>query len=149
MCLSELSVADGAGGNVCQSYEEVYAIPASATGSTNLGWPLCEGPCGGMYWTATCPCSAGYMDPWYSYPHFGAAGCPTSGSAGAIIGGFVYYGGNFPAPYKGAYFFADYMRNYISFVAIDSLGKAILPAVSFDSAAPAGVIYLTQGPKVP
>ena len=136
---------------MCQSYEEVYSLVPDSPSTVNWGWPLCEGPCGTTYWQATCPCSAGFTNPWYSYPHFDSSGCaPGQGEAGAaIMGGFVYYGNSFPSQYYGVYFFAEYVRNYIAYLPIDANKNAVTPAIMFDTQLPtSGLIFLTQGLQV-
>ena len=54
-------------------------------------------------------------NPVYSYPHaFGDA---------SITGGFVYQGTQFPAEYRGDYFFADYAMNWIKRLELDANGN--------------------------
>jgi PKD repeat protein len=71
----------------------------------NFGWPCYEGPdrfsnqpvCAALFNGAQ-PVTFAL----HSYPH--------AGLSGAAIGGDFYTGGNFPAPYRDAYFFADHNR---------------------------------------
>lgn len=128
------------GGNVCASWEEVNVVTPTSPSSTNFGWPLCEGNCGNPNFP-NCPCSAGYTNPWYSYPH----DCTLPHGA-AVMGGFVYRGQMFPAQYQGGYFYAEYSRGQLFFLAIDGNNKPVVPAVLFDT--PYSVIFLTQGPNV-
>ncbi|MEK7317429.1 MAG: LamG-like jellyroll fold domain-containing protein, partial [Candidatus Eisenbacteria bacterium] len=91
------------------AWEEVNLGVAGA----NYGWPLCEGDCG----------TAGLTDPLYAYPH--------SGRDAAIMGGFIYQGGNFPSEYQGNYFFADYAQNWIKRLTFDESGN-FLDALDFE-----------------
>ena len=81
------------GGNNWDSQEDIHLLDINS-GGTNMGWPFCEGHCGGG-----CDCRK-YDDPIYTDPHFGANK--------AIIGGAVNRGNRFPAELRGAYFFGDY-----------------------------------------
>jgi glucose/arabinose dehydrogenase len=99
----------------------------------NYGWPTCEGPCG----------RAGMTDPVHSYPH-------TSGAA--VIGGFVYRGSQFPADYRGAYLYGDYVHGWFRRLTFDAAGSvsgdlALWPA----GAGPAGdlgnPVSMVQGPE--
>ncbi len=69
---------------------------------SNYGWPNVEGQ-----GTPSPPVTLGaYRDPLYAYGH---------GSGCAITGGVFYNPpvAQFPAPYSGRYFFADYCNNWI------------------------------------
>ena len=44
-------------------------------------------------------------NPWFTYPH--------AGRDSSITGGFVYRGTQFPAEYRGSYFYGDYVQNWI------------------------------------
>ena len=70
--------------------EEVDKIEKGA----NYGYPTCEGACG----------KAGLTDPWAFWNHDGMA---------CIAGGTFYYGANFPAEYRGAYFASDEQEKVI------------------------------------
>jgi len=76
----------------------------------NYGWPSSEGPDG---------LTAGYTAPLFSYKH-SAATPEGSGPGGfftglAIAGGAFYpSSGAFPTPYRGNYFFADYLGKWIA-----------------------------------
>lgn len=63
----------------------------------NYGWPQTEGPHPGGV--------DGVTYPVYSYEH--------GGTGASIIGGEVYNGTNFPASYKGKYFFTDFVKFFI------------------------------------
>jgi glucose/arabinose dehydrogenase len=71
----------------------------------NFGWPACEGSCG----------VSGMTNPVYSYRH--------DGRDASITGGFVYRGSQFPAEYRGDYFFADYAQNWIKRMSFDASGN--------------------------
>jgi glucose/arabinose dehydrogenase len=75
----------GAGGP-----EEVNRGKAGA----NYGWPSCEGACS----------RSGYTNPIHSYAHKGSS---------AITGATFNRGNNFPASYRGDYFFGDYLKGFI------------------------------------
>ena len=82
----------------CSSATSARARPrrsTSASAAPTTAGPLCEGSCG----------TAGMTNPIHSYPH-------TADDA-SITGGFVYRGTQFPAEYRGDYFFGDYAENWI------------------------------------
>ena len=70
--------------------------------ASNYGWNICEGFCS--------PPNATYRDPLFEYGHGGG---PTTGCA--ITGGVFYNPAvrQFPLPYIGKYFFADYCSGWI------------------------------------
>jgi len=88
------------------TWEEIDVGLAGA----NYGWPSSEGPDG---------VAAGITAPIFSYKH-SAASPPGSGPGGfftgeAIIGGAFYPdAGNFPAAYRGSYFFADLTSQFVA-----------------------------------
>ena len=86
-----LYIGDVGGNSTSSSLEEVNIGVAGA----NYGWPVCEGNCG----------TAGMTNPWFTYPH--------GGQDASITGGFVYPGTQFPAEYRGGYFYGDYVQNWI------------------------------------
>ena len=67
--------------------------------------PTCEGSCG----------TAGMTNPVYSYPH--------SGRDASITAGIVYRGTQFPAEYRGDFFFGDYAQNWIKRITFDATGN--------------------------
>jgi len=63
----------------------------------NFGWPTCEGACS----------NPSFVNPISAYPH------PSDGSGMSVIGGAFYEANQFPAEYKGSYFFGDYVAGFI------------------------------------
>ncbi len=90
-------------GDVGGREEEVDFEPAGSPGGRNYGWSCMSGVhCNNP---AVCTCfSASLTGPVYSYDSWV--------TAGAIIGGYVYRGVAIP-DLRGAYFFADYMRDKV------------------------------------
>jgi glucose/arabinose dehydrogenase len=76
-----------------EQWEEVNKVQRGG----NFGWPVVEGK-------TTTP---GFVNPVYSYAH---TGLPTSSAA--ITGGVFYSGTQFPAEYRGDYFFGDYINRF-------------------------------------
>lgn len=112
----------------------------------NYGWPASEGP------TTT----AGVTSPLFAYRH-SAANPPGSGSGGFFVG-FAIAGGAFypsngplPAPWKGAYFFADYVSNFVGAIdmsngyAAYSFGSVSGGVVDLMAAADGSLLVLTRG----
>jgi glucose/arabinose dehydrogenase/PKD repeat protein len=134
------------------TWEEVNRVVApTSTTASNFGWPCYEGasPQGGYQGAGLNLCSSLYstpgsvVAPYYTYNHSACvvsySGCPTGGSS--VTGVAFYQGGNYPAQYNGALFFADHTRNEIwamlqgtnglpdpaklqSFVGVDAAGGA-------------------------
>ena len=119
------------GGNGGIAWEEVHIGQRGA----NYGWPVCEG--------LSCTGNPLYTDPIHVYPH--------NGRDASITGGFIYRGSQFPASYKGSYFFADYAQNWIKRLTLDPSG-AVTGVENFEppdgvADGPAGdIVYLTEGP---
>ena len=88
------------------TWEEVNLGAASA----NYGWPASEGPDNA---------GAGVTAPLFAYKH-SAAVPPGSGPGGfftgfSIAGGAFYpAGGAYPAPYRGSYYFADFVSRFVA-----------------------------------
>lgn len=76
----------------------------------NYGWPASEGPDN---------IGAGVTAPLFSYAHADASP-PGAGPGGFLTGfsiaGGAFYpeGGNFPAAYRGSYFFADFVSRFVA-----------------------------------
>jgi glucose/arabinose dehydrogenase/PKD repeat protein len=120
------------GGNVYSTAEEEVHVGARGA---NFGWPACEG--------FSCGANPAYTSPIYAYPH--------DGRDGAVVGGFIYRGSQFPAQYRGSYFFADYSQNWIKRLTLDASGN-VTGLLNFEPAdgAPDGptgdIVYLSEGP---
>jgi len=100
----------------------------------NYGWPNSEGKC-----NTNC---SGLTDPIYVYPHTTVNGHNT----GAIIGGFVYRGYQFPSQYQGSYFFADFSQAKINSLLLSQSGKSIVGTeIPFDQGVNA-IADLLEGP---
>jgi len=67
----------------------------SGVRGANYGWPTCEGTCS----------NSNFVNPIYAYSH--------SGAGKAIAGAAFYESSQFPAEYKGSYFFGDYVADFI------------------------------------
>ncbi len=105
-------------------WEEINRIQNPTAGVLNFGWPCYEGAAPqGQYDAANLSlCESLYAQggsavttPVYTYNHAASVvpgdGCPTGSSS---ISGLAFYnGGNYPASYSGALFFADYSRGCI------------------------------------
>jgi glucose/arabinose dehydrogenase len=85
------------------SWEEIdLGAPAA-----NYGWPASEGPTS----------SAGIAAPLFAYPHSAVDPAGPGGffSGCAVIGGEFYpTGGNFPAAYRGNYYFGDLCSGFVA-----------------------------------
>jgi glucose/arabinose dehydrogenase/PKD repeat protein len=123
-----LFVADVGGNDYSTAKEEVNVGAAGA----NYGWPDFEGACPAPDCTS----------PIYSYAH--------NGRDAAITGGFVYHGTQFPAAYRGNYFFADYTQNWIKRLTFDVSGDAHVANFEPPNGAVDGpygdIVSLAEGP---
>jgi len=118
---NELWIGD-TGWNAWEEIDRVANPTASPV--ANFGWPCYEGRaeqpayqalgldiCNSLYTSGTA------VEPYFTYAHFASVvagdGCPIGGSS--VTGGAFYpqTGGNYPAKYRGALFFADYSRRCI------------------------------------
>ncbi len=93
--------------------EELDMIPA-APAARSYGWPCWEGTVKTPYYRDDPVCEAQYAlvhePPVFDYPHRDADGNEASRAA---LGGPVYTGDQFPAGYRGSFFFADYGGGFI------------------------------------
>lgn len=92
----------------------------------NYGWPGSEGSTG----------NPNFVSPVYSYPH-------GNGSA-SITGGIVYRGTTFPAEFRGAYFFGDYVNGFIRYLRLTP-GNNVEFVREFSPDA-GSVVHITSGP---
>ncbi|MEV4621277.1 PQQ-dependent sugar dehydrogenase [Asanoa sp. NPDC049573] len=139
-------------------WEEINRVTNPTGGVTNFGWPCYEGMgvmgsydganlnlCESLY------SGGGHTQPYYTYNH-SAAVVPgeNCGNGGDATSGLAFYpasGGNYPAAYAGALFFADYSRNCIWAMKPTTPGG--LPSTSAIEAfgqAAAGPVDLQIGP---
>ncbi len=105
----------------------------------NYGWPASEGPSG---------VTGNIAGPLFAYNH-SAASPPGSGLGGFFIGfcviggGFYPNSGPFPAPWRGGYFFTDYVTAVVGFIDLNNDNAAY----SFGTvpASPAGMLVTRSG----
>ena len=108
----------------------------------DFGWPCYEGGSHvyGPYQN-TAVCQAEYADgprpPIYQYEHTEAGGSITAGD--------WYHGTTYPAPYRGAHFFADYSQGWIKTIRPDGSGGYAVADFAAN-AATSGVVDLEAGP---
>jgi glucose/arabinose dehydrogenase len=103
----------------------------------NYGWPNCEGSCS----------NPAFINPHFAYPHSGAS---TTGCA--ITGGAFYNPSvnQFPAPYRGAYFFADFCAGFIKRIdpvtaALTDFASSISSPVDLQVGPDGALYYLARG----
>jgi len=84
----------------------------------NYGWPCYEGVGQQGGYASKSACQALYnqgtgavQPPLTTYNH--------NGQGAAVVGGVFYTGTNYPAQYRGAYFYADYARSVINTLTVD------------------------------
>lgn len=124
------------GGNKQDISTEDVHVATLLDAGTNFGWPFCEGACDNPDFP-NCNCAL-HDDPIFYYPH--------GGSGASITGGMVYRGNKFPSsPYAGAYFYGDYVRQFIRYVTFDGSGTVVTGDFDFDSAA-GQVVFIGQSP---
>jgi glucose/arabinose dehydrogenase len=113
-------------------------IDVAARGA-NYGWPASEGPRG---------VTGDITGPLFTYNH-SAASPPGSGPGGfftgncVIGGGFYPNSGPFPAPWRGGYFFTDYIAAFVGFIDLNNDNAAY----SFGTVpgSPAGMLVTRDG----
>jgi glucose/arabinose dehydrogenase len=97
------------------TWEEVNVAKAGA----NLGWPCYEGGAQQAGYQSKPTCQTLYAQgasavrmPLLTWNH--------DGSGSASLGGTFYTGNTFPAEYQGKYFYSDYVRGVIRYLAVDA-----------------------------
>ena len=102
----------------------------AVTPGANFGWPCYEGaaPQPGYQPLAACQTliaqgAAAVTGPLAAYPHVG--------DSAAISGGAFYTGTAYPDLYRGAYFFGDFVRGTLHYVAVDGTDSAAGPIKGF------------------
>jgi glucose/arabinose dehydrogenase/PKD repeat protein len=141
-----------------ETWEEVDRLPNPKAAPTNFGWPCHEGPAKDTYFTSVQPnlctslADSAVTNPLYDYQqasHMASGdGCPPTSnpSASASVSGLAFaIGADYPAPYDGALFVADYARNCIVVLPDRGDGIPSSTAIPFESSAGAPVM-LTQDP---
>ncbi|RLT43749.1 MAG: PKD domain-containing protein [Chloroflexi bacterium] len=96
-------------------WEEINRVPAGA----NLGWPCFEGRVENAFDPECQPTLSGAWPVThgvYVYPH--------AKNRGAAIGGDFVRGNNFPAAFRGAYFYGDFNSATIDYLLFDQQGGA-------------------------
>jgi glucose/arabinose dehydrogenase len=150
---SELYIGDvGPGG-----WEEINRVDdAGNTALENFGWPCYEGVdrqagyeaaglgiCENLYNQADA-----VVVPFSAYQHgvkIGDESCPAGSSS---ISGLAFYGGgNYPASYQGALFFADYSRGCIWVMYADAGGPPDPSRIATFRAGAAAPVQLQIGPQ--
>ena len=117
-------------------WEEVDRITPGSQNS-NYGWPCYEGGADGSSdepdFDAFSTCQAldekgpdAVTAPEFAYDH-------NAGSA--VVGGPVYDGTAFPAQYRGAYFFGDYVKGWLDYWPMDKTGTFLGQPIRFASVA--------------
>jgi glucose/arabinose dehydrogenase/PKD repeat protein len=128
---SERLFVGDVGGTFAPDFEEVN-VATLANAGANYGWPDCEGTSKAA---VDAPCDVDQTAPLYAYPH---------DVGNAIVGGEVYRGRAFPPEYRGAYFFGDFARGWISYLTFDADGEVATVTRFTDDAE--RVVHIAVGP---
>lgn len=111
------------GGNQNDAHEDIHSAYLGTGGGSsagkNYGWPQCgefnrngDGSC---------------VDSWIDDPIFAYRTYPSGGgqvgTGGAVIGGSTYRGGVYPGNYDGAFFYGDYVREFMKYLTFDGSGN--------------------------
>ncbi|WP_238370338.1 PKD domain-containing protein [Heliomarina baculiformis] len=126
------------GGNGRYASEDVHIAYPGA----NMGWPSEEG-------YLSDPDDPG--NPVHSYIHASAPGqdqLPSYGDSGSSIsGGVVYRGSDFPEEFQGAYFYGDWVRNWIRYLEVDySSGEPVVVSDNHFKNATGQVLTFAEAP---
>jgi glucose/arabinose dehydrogenase len=116
-------------------YESMHVC---TTGGTNCGWPCIEGPApmpryvslnstaaGNTHVLCSAPRTSENPLPsslpqvWWNHGD-GSKSNPAGWTGHAMIGGTFQVGGNYPAPYAGAYYAVDYIDGWIRWIQFDA-----------------------------
>ncbi len=127
-----------------------------AEAGKNYGWPCREGKIATPTWSARPECEAispsAFTEPVYDYH--------PEKTGGAILGGVSYTGTggakDYPAEYKGAIFFSDFVTNQVLYLKLNEAGTAVAPgypkvfaddlmAVDWATAANGDLMYVDIG----
>ncbi|MEM8827722.1 MAG: LamG-like jellyroll fold domain-containing protein [Cyanobacteria bacterium P01_G01_bin.19] len=135
---NSLFIGEVGGNNNNTAREDIHIAAAGA----NHGWPNHEG----FFGSSDDP-----GNPIHSYPHLNGPGqgeIPLFGANGASVsGGLVYRGDDFPEQYQGAYFYGDWVRNWIRYLELDySNGRPELVADHSFKNTTGQVLSFEQGP---
>ncbi|WP_432833174.1 PQQ-dependent sugar dehydrogenase [Dactylosporangium sp. CA-092794] len=139
------------------AWEEINRIADPTATPSNFGWPCYEGstlqPSFGAANLPLCQSAyngSGQAAPYYAYNHSAKVvpgeNCPTGSSS---VSGLAFYptsGGDYPAAYNGALFFADYSRNCIWAMPKGSNGLPDPTKIQNFVIGAATPVYLTIGP---
>ncbi len=98
-----------------------------AEAGKNYGWPCREGKIATPTWSGEPQCEAispsAFAEPVYDYH--------PEKTGGAILGGISYTGTggpkDYPAEYKGAIFFSDFVTNQVLYLKLNEAGTAVAP----------------------
>jgi glucose/arabinose dehydrogenase/PKD repeat protein len=139
------------------TWEEIDRVVSPTAGVVNFGWPCYEGVgrqsgydganlniCEQLYAQ-----TGAVTPPYYTYNHadkiVSGETCPTGGSS---ISGLAFYtGGNYPAAYSNALFFADYSRNCIWVMQKGGNGLPDPASIATFDAGASGPVHLEIGPN--
>jgi len=122
-----------------------------ATPGANLGWPCYEGSgvqagyaskpvCQTLYGQG----SGAHTSPLFAWPHnFGGSCCGAAATGGVFLTGTAY-----PAQYQGAYFFADFIKEWIRYFNVTS-DNELVPGTDaeFSSSGTDGPVDFAVGPE--
>lgn len=127
----------------------------------NFGWPCFEGGSGvsleqPLYYFGDARTSAvckainknAVQPAMFAFQHYVPLGAP-SGTIpqGSIIAGPVFSGTAYPAEYRGALFFADYVHDWIHYLKFDNIGNVTgVFTFATDLSTSGGPVQLSQGP---
>ena len=123
LATERLFIGEVGGNDQATATEDIHLGRAGA----DYGWPACEGDCA----------LPGRDDPVYSYRH--------DGSGASVTGGVVYRGAQFPSSYDGVYFYGDFVREWIRYLAFDDDGDTVTGSFDFDPAA-GNVVGIGESP---